>query len=133
MRFKNLLFAFCILITFTGFNNCTRDKGYIKPICNTPDVVSFDKDVNPLFQTYCSTSGCHTGSNPTGHLSLDAASSYTALMKSGSGYIDTIHPTFSLLYSQMISASTPMPPTGKLDDCKTGMILKWIQQKAKHN
>ncbi|MGZ3883929.1 MAG: c-type cytochrome domain-containing protein [Bacteroidia bacterium] len=134
MRLHYFLSGLIIFLLATGITDCTKDKGQLPPpVCNTPAVVSFSADVNPLFQTYCSTSGCHTGGSPAGNLNLDAASSYTALMKPGSGYIDTVNANFSLLYSQMISASSPMPPTGKLDDCKTGLILKWIQQKAKHN
>lgn len=124
----------CLLAALACVNSCTKDKGLLPPpVCDTPAVVSYSANVNPLFQTYCSTAGCHSGSSPAANLNLEAASSYTALMKPGSGYIDTVNPNFSLLYSQMMSTSEPMPPTGRLDDCKTGMILKWIQQKAKQN
>lgn len=113
--------------------SCTFKKADIKPICNIPAKVSFSSDILPILNAHCNTLGCHTGTRPAGNLNLDASVAYTKLMKSGSGYIDTINPNYSLLYSLMITTSKPMPPSGKLDECKTNMILKWIQQKAKNN
>jgi hypothetical protein len=136
MRLKKqhiLLPAIGLLMAGSIFFSCTRDKGKITPACDTPAVISFSNDLIPLFHANCSISGCHTGANPTGNLNLDATAAYTNLMRRGSGYIDTINPNFSLLYSQMISASDPMPPTGLLNSCKTELVLKWIEQKAKNN
>ena len=115
------------------FFSCTKDKGTLQSSCNIPATVSFSKDIIPVFKQNCSTSGCHSGSNPAGNLNLDSAVAYTKLNKPGSGYLDTIQPNYSLLYSQMISTSNPMPPTGKLNGCTTSLILKWIEQKAKDN
>lgn len=126
----NLLFVLVVPVLFS----CKNDKGKIvEPSCNTPATVSFNSDIVPLFNTYCNTSGCHSGTNPAGNLDLTAASAYTALTNPSSGYIDTIHPTYSVLYAQMNSISNPMPPTGKLNKCKIELILTWIQQKAKNN
>lgn len=121
------------ILTCAFLYSCKHDTGRIKPICTTPETISFSNNIIPLFTQNCSTSGCHTGSNAAAHLNLDAAVAYTSLIKSGSGYIDTLSPNASLLYAQMVSASNPMPKAGRLDDCKTNMILKWIQQKAKNN
>ena len=135
MNFKCKIAVPIILIGLNGIAifSCTAKKAELDPLCNMPQTVSFANDVLPIINANCSISGCHTGSSPTGNLDLDAAVAYTKLMKTGTGYIDTINPNFSLLYAQMISTSKPMPPTGKLDACKTGLILKWIQQKAKNN
>ncbi|HEU4717713.1 MAG TPA: c-type cytochrome domain-containing protein, partial [Bacteroidia bacterium] len=81
----------------------------------------------------CNTAGCHSGTSPAGGLNLEPANAYAQLTSHQGGYIDTLHPEFSLLYSQLISTTTPMPPTGKLDDCTIKLVLKWIQQKAKNN
>lgn len=122
------------MMTGIIFYSCTYDKvSVIKPSCNTPATVSFNNDILPIFQNSCSTSGCHTGTSLAGNLNLEAGHAFISLMKPGSGYLDTINPNYSLLYSQMKSASKPMPPSGNLDDCKTSLILKWIQQKAKNN
>ncbi len=122
-----------LMITGATLYSCSHDKGLTIPVCNTPNTVSFSRDIIPLFQANCSIAGCHTGPSPAANLNLEANVAYAKLMKRGSGYIDTVTPNFSLLYSQMISASNPMPPAGKLDDCKTSLILKWISQKAKNN
>lgn len=122
-----------VLIVSTTFNSCTRDSAPPKLDCPLPDTVSFSQDIQALFDANCSTSGCHTGINPAGGLDLSVGQSYSQLTATGSGYIDTLNPKLSLLYSQMTSQSSPMPPTGKLDGCKIALVLKWIEQKAKNN
>lgn len=116
---------------------CTHDKAKMavpEASCNTPATVSFSNDIQPLFNQHCNTAGCHSGGSPAGNLDLSPGEAYAKLMQSGSGYIDTIHPNYSLLYVQMgPTAYDPMPPTGRLDDCKLKLILTWIQQKAKNN
>jgi hypothetical protein len=102
-------------------------------VCNIPETVSFNNDLVPLFNQNCSISGCHSGNAPAGNLNLEPVVAYSQLMKKSAGYVDTIHPQYSILYSQMSSASTPMPPTGNLDQCKIDLVMKWIEQKAKNN
>lgn len=113
--------------------SCKRDVGKKKVECVIPTTVSFNQNIVPILNNYCATAGCHSGSNPSANLNLESSVAYAQLSKSGSGYIDTINPNFSLLYSQMISVNQPMPPTGKLDDCKLNTVLSWLQQKAKNN
>ncbi len=114
--------------------SCEKDKGSL-PVkgCNPPAQISYQQHIQPIFNTYCINAGCHSGASPGGNLNLEPSASYAQLMKSGSGYINTSQPNFSLLYSQMNSSSNPMPKTGKLDDCTIGLILEWIQQGAKNN
>jgi hypothetical protein len=127
---------FIFLIGITVFS-CKRDKAPIARVCNQtlPDTVSFSKNIIPIFRNNCSITGCHSGINPTGagHLNLDASVAYSQLMQKGKGYVDTLNPNFSVLYTQMTSYSKPMPPSGNLDVCTTLLVLKWIQQKAKNN
>jgi len=125
MKNKWILFFPVLLLA------CTKPQQQIT--CSLPVTVSYSNDVQTIFNTQCATSGCHTGSSPTGNLNLSTGNSYAQLSKKGSGYIDTITPTNSLLYAQMNSSSSPMPPSGKLDDCKIQLVLKWLQQKARNN
>ncbi len=114
--------------------SCTRDKGLeINPSCTIPEKISYSKDVQPLLTTNCLGGGCHQGTNPAGNLDLSSANSYKELSESGSGYIDTINPKFSVLNAQLNSASNPMPPTGKLTDCNLQLIYQWMEQGAKNN
>ena len=115
---------------------CTHNKGdglypSVKCAADTIAVVSFAKDIEPVLRANCAVSGCHTGNTAAGNLDLDSAVAYASLWKSGSGYIDTLNPESSLLYSQMTSIASPMPPTGRLDNCTTALVLKWIEQKGK--
>jgi hypothetical protein len=113
---------------------CKHDSAE-KPLetCSLPETVSFSQHIIPLFNAHCNTANCHSGSQPEGGLNLEASHAYAQLTQSGSGYIDTVTPRYSLLYAQMISVSTPMPPTGNLDKCSSDLILKWIEQKAPNN
>lgn len=111
-----------------------EDLAKLNPVKKTlPDTVSFSRDIMPLFKNNCIESGCHTGTNPAGNLRLDEAFAYSNLTRKGSGYIDTIHPDFSVLYASLISVNNPMPPTGKLSDYEIELVHKWIVQKAKNN
>lgn len=100
---------------------------------DTISTISFSRNINPVLTRNCATAGCHSGAAPEGGLDLDSAQAYAQLSKSGSGYIDTISPGNGLLYASLVSATDPMPPTGKLDDCTLKLILKWLQQKAPDN
>ena len=127
--------AIPLIIGITVFS-CTYDKAPLTPICTQiiPDTVSFSKNIVPIFQTFCSTnSQCHSGTHPAGKIDLDASVAYAQLMQPGKGYIDTLNPNYSVLYAQMVSSSTPMPPSGNLNFCTIQLVLKWIQQKAKNN
>ncbi len=107
--------------------------GVIANPCGTPTIVSFSNDVLPILNANCSISGCHTAGSSAGGLDMDASVAYSRLMQPGSGYVDTINPNNSLLYTQLNNSSDIMPPSGKLSDCKIALIQKWIQQKAKNN
>ena len=112
---------------------CRYDKAEITPECSLPDTVSFSEHIIPLFNQHCNTPGCHTGQNAEANFDLSPDHAYEQLMEQGSGYIDTVNPELSVLYSAVISVSNPMPPTGRLDKCTTDLLLKWIQQKATNN
>lgn len=136
---KNSCNILCCTSLLAGiFVSCTfynKEQQYPLVSCtaDTLSTVSFSKNVVPIFQQNCALSGCHTVAARAGNLVLDSSVAYTDLWKAGTGYIDTSNPAASLLYSQLVSTTTPMPPTGKLDDCSIEMIVKWMQQKAKNN
>ena len=125
---KKALLIVSLLLVFVACK-----KGTTKVMCNTPSIVSFKNDIQPIFNANCNTSGCHSGNKAAGNLKLESANVYAILLDSKSGYIDTLHPENSILYVSMTSKTNPMPPSGKLDECVTGLILKWIQQGAKNN
>jgi hypothetical protein len=124
-------FKFIIVFVILIITKCGREKA--EPICFYPDQVSFANDIQPIFNQYCANSNCHGGSNPQAGLNLEASVSYMELFTPGKGYIDTLNPKYSLLYSQITNKTSPMPPDGNMSPCLTRMILKWIEQKAKNN
>lgn len=101
--------------------------------CTPPTTVSFSQDIVPIFNKNCNTSGCHLGTSAAGNLNLEASVAYAQLSKRGKGYIDTLTPQYSILYASMNATTNPMPPNGKLDNCTLGLVLRWIEQKAKNN
>ncbi len=121
----------CLLFFFHF--SCTYEKMDPVKDCALPQSISFKKDILPLINAHCSYAGCHSGLSAAGNFDVADTVAYKNLWHSGSGYIDTLNPSFSLFYAQLKSTSNPMPPSGKLDDCKLQMILKWIEQGAKDN
>lgn len=95
--------------------------------------ISFSSDVQPIFTTYCTDPGCHSGSAPQSNFNLEASVAYAQLSKKGSGYIDTLNPSASVVVAYMSSSATPMPPSGKLDRCKIELIKQWMAQGGKNN
>ena len=125
-----------VFLTMVGiaFSSCSSDKLEIAPCASEiPATVSFQKNILPLFHATCSLSGCHTGAFPQAHLNLDDSVAYSQLWKPGKGYVDTINPNFSVLYTRLTDVNRPMPPAGRLDACKIQLILKWIQQGGLNN
>ena len=125
MKLASILsLAFFLLLAF----HCKKED---KQDCSVPEIVSFSQDIQPIFNQNCIS--CHSGTSPDGNLNLESTVSYDNLLDPQMGYVDTTNPSSSLLYSSMNSTSNPMPPNGKLANCKIEMVLKWIQQKAKNN
>ncbi len=130
------VFKYCFYLFLLSYISCTYDSlspTPAKTITPLPDTVSFHKNIQPIFTNNCNNNGCHAGTIPSYRINLDSSVAYSQLMKSGSGYVDTINPPNSVIYVSIISVSNPMPPAGKLDDYSIQLVLKWIQQGAKNN
>jgi len=130
------IFKYCIYFILLLIVACTNNKENPNPaksIQPLPDTVSFHKNIQPIFTNNCNNNGCHAGTIPSNRINLDSSVAYSQLLKNGSGYVDTINPSNSVIYVSIISVSNPMPPTGKLDDYSIQLVLKWIQQGAKNN
>jgi hypothetical protein len=130
-----IVFKYCFYLFLLSHISCTYDSLSPTPAKTTPlpDTVSFHKNIQPIFTNSCNNNGCHAGTIPSNRINLDSFVAYSQLMKSGSGYVDTINPTNSVIYVSVISVSNPMPPAEKLDDYFIQCMLKWIQQGAKNN
>ena len=133
LRFSFLGIVPVWLITMTGIVlfSCTSDNLGLSPCDSSiPAQVTFRDNVLPLIRTNCSIPSCHSGGTPAGHLNLEDSLAYDNLLHAGSGYVKVNSPQSSIIYLQMSSSTTPMPPTGKLDDCSVELVLRWIEQGA---
>jgi hypothetical protein len=119
------LMAAIILAAMSLFQACKHEA--LTP--TLPAFVTFSGDIQPLFAQHCSLPDCHSGAYPSAKLNLSPDVAYDQLFAKHE--IDTLQPTKSLLYIQMNSYGTPMPPTGRLGDYEVGIVLKWIQLGAR--
>ena len=125
MRLK-LIFCFII------FGACSDSKDDEKEqIVVVPEIVSYQMDVQPLFD-----SSCTSCDGNKGKLSL---STYQNTMKggeSGSAIIPN-NGSESLLVKKLngTASGQRMPPEPKnpWDETKVSLVLKWIDQGAKNN
>ncbi len=125
-----VLVLFCQVCTYRNMEDIRPAKG-CEPIPG--DTVSFNRDIQPILTQHCAVSGCHSGNDPESNFNLEASVAYAQLLEHGSGYVDTINPKNSVVYSALVSKSQPMPPSGRLNQCNIEMIEKWMQQNAKNN
>ncbi len=133
---NNYRYALLLILLGIICQVCTyRNLEDIRPSCSETivDTVSFSRDIQPILTANCSRSGCHSGNDPEADFNLEASVAYAQLLEPGSGYVDTINPKISVVYSALVSRSQPMPPTGRLDQCSIDLIEKWMKQKAKNN
>ncbi|MFP5470248.1 MAG: hypothetical protein ACLGGV_01510 [Bacteroidia bacterium] len=114
---------------------CAKDEGPF----NTTEIVdlndtlqvSFKIDVQPIFDSYCTS--CH-GSNHS-KLVLINSQSYNQLMTDGAKapYINISDPENSIIMGYLNGKPTYMPPSGSIPEFEKEVILKWIGQGAKNN
>ena len=137
MKLYSKVLTLTLLASNIFIFSCYYNKAEVTPSTEEcKDVitnVSFSKDIIPILTTNCAKSGCHAGSNPEGNLNLEAANAYASLLKQGSGYVDSINPKSSVLYSSLVSITNPMPPTGPLSICDLKRIETWMKQGAKND
>lgn len=112
-------------ITFNNNNNIDTSKF---PCSN--DTVYYQNQVQPIFNTYCTGTDCHSGPKPKENIDL---SSYSKAMSSGK--IKPYNAADSKVYKSLIDSDPGdrMPPTGNLPQEKIDLIKKWINQGAKNN
>lgn len=114
---KNLFFT---LLLLTALGACEQETIVIE----APDAVSFEADVQPIFNNSCVT--CHGEINPADGLTLVEGLSYTSLQENSCitpG--DTSNYANSKLFLKMSSSHG-----GFSDESKMIIIRTWVQQGA---
>jgi hypothetical protein len=127
-RIKKILLLGSVAIA-TSLSGCYKD--IISPGQDPtapPQAVSFSGDLLPLFVTNCAASGCHDAV-PAHKPALTAAKAYNAILSGG--YVNTVVPTNSIIYSEVKSGS--MPPAGALKPADVQKLLDWIRNGAPNN
>lgn len=137
---KLLIFIFAFTIFTFGINSCKHeiplflddiDKNIdtSKYPCS-PDTVYYQNQIQPIFNTYCTGTDCHSGPKPKENLNL---SSYANAIASGK--IKPYNAADSKVYKSLIDSDPGdrMPPGGSMPQEKIDLIKKWINQGAKNN
>jgi len=108
---------------------CYKDKTVILDEPAVTKTVSFSKDIIPLFNKSCNTSGCHSSGGQTPNLTeTSALNSLTA-----GNYFSKSAPENSIIYQKMTGKrGTPMPVSG-VNKEYAALILAWIKQGANNN
>jgi len=100
---------------------------YEKIIIDAPDPtipVTYSGDIQPIWDKGCA--GCHPPGGPLPDLT--PANSYNSLMSEG--FVDTLVPDQSIIYTRMISGGSMAPYANAQE---AGLVLTWIIQGAKNN
>ena len=122
-RLMLLLAGFGIL-----FSSCYKDV-ILPEVAVDPDgppqAVSYSKDLMPLFNTKCATTGCHVSGAHKPYLTSDV--SY--LQIANGGYINTLIPKQSILYNMINGEMKEYIPQAS-DRQK---VYDWIRNGAPNN
>ncbi len=109
--------------------SCYYDEMPPEAVIPIPDVVSYSKDIQPLWNQDCIS--CHkTGATAP---DLTAANSYLALTASNK-YVIPGNATGSKLHKSLMGdGAAIMPTSGKWSDSKIALVDKWINDGALNN
>ncbi|MFN8238774.1 MAG: hypothetical protein U0T77_11445 [Chitinophagales bacterium] len=128
MKTKSINKIIIAVVLVFGFTGCYKDVISPGTDPNGPPMdVSFSGDLVPLFTANCATAGCHDGVAHKPDLRADKA--YNAI--TGGGYVNTLVPGNSILYTEVKTGS--MPPTGALTAKQAQLILDWVRNGAPNN
>ncbi len=132
-------FLTCIFITFLNYSCVDLGNSIEENIIR--DSASYSKDIQPVFDISCATSGCHVNGHST-ELDLSRGKSYMEIVNVTSidfaplKLINPNNPDSSVIYLKIIGDSSTgslMPPGGTLKDENINSIRIWIENGAQNN
>jgi len=134
---KNRILSFLIvpaLLLVGMMSGCYYDEVIYDPSSyeedpNGGDLVTFNADILPIFNSGCNVSGCHSTGGAAPDLTDNNA--YNALINGG--YIDLVSPKQSELYRWVNGEGSVTMPISGTDPQIVSDILSWIQQGAQNN
>ncbi len=108
---------------------CYKDKTVPVDVAAITKTVSFSKDIVPIFNQSCNTTGCHSSGGQTPTLTETNALSALTI----GNYYSKSAPESSIIYEKMTGKrGTPMPVSG-VNKEYAALILAWIKQGANNN
>jgi len=125
------LIAIILILIVGGVSLQSCYKDIISPGADPngpPPLVSFSGEVLPILTKNCATGGCHDAT-PAHHPSLIAERAYNELMNGG--YVNTIAPASSAIYTMMKGGA--MPPSGTVKPADIQKVFDWIRNGAPNN
>jgi len=118
------------LIGSLAFIGSCQKEYYVPP--TSPSVVSYEKDIQPIFDASCTNSGCHIPGGIFSKLDLSPGVSYNMLLNgtgsSGLDYVVAKDPDISDLYAKV---NTGGSMNSFLNAGDIGLIKQWIEEGAK--
>ncbi len=117
-----LVMGFAILMILSSCTYDNVEELYPSPpSCDTTDL-TYSKDIGPIIDASCA--GCHSGSAPSGNISLANYNDVVISAQNGS-LLGTIRHE---------NGWSPMPKNGnKLDDCSIKKIETWVESGTPNN
>ena len=109
--------------------SCYYDEMPPEPVAPIPEVVSYSKDIQPLWDQSCT--NCHKPGATAPDLT--AANSYSALTTSNKYVVPGSAATSKLHKSLLGDGAAIMPTSGKWSDSKIALVDKWINDGALNN
>ena len=126
----SILALAALLFSIVAPTACTSESGILilePPEIDTTVQVNFSKDIIPIFNQACNTSGCHNSGGVSPDLTPENA--YAELF--AGNFIDTLTPEDSELVQWMLgNRGLAMPPSGSNSEFNS-KVLSWIGQGAK--
>ena len=114
-----------LLIGLVALFSCEYEK-IIPDIPDPGTPVIYANDIQAIWNKSCTGVGCNgSGQKPQ---DLTTGNSYNILMNGG--YVDTLQPAQSLIYTVMATGGEMVMYTNAKD---AGTVLNWIRQGAKDN
>ena len=125
---KIIQYLLMLPVTFLA-TSCYYDEMPPEAETPIPDVVSYSKDIQPLWDKECVSCHSPNASPPD----LTAANSYLALTKNNK-YVIPGNAVGSVLHKSLIwDGAMPMPTEKKWSDSKIELVDKWINAGALNN
>jgi hypothetical protein len=114
----------------------TQDNSTTIVFPSSPDsIVSYTKQVDPLFQERCAISGCHNSSSFQAKLDLSSPSYHALMTFNAPVLVVARNANNSVLYQRLALPATdinhmPYPGTTQLNSNQINGIKNWINQGA---